>query len=141
MSYPVADTLIRLKNAQKAKQERVWLPFSRVSLGLGEILKAQGFIESLETRKKKVGRSEKQFIEIKLHVAVSSLADSADQPRLIDGVKIVSKPSRRFYVKSREIKPILSGQGLAIISTSRGLKSGEAAKKEKLGGEWLATVW
>lgn len=131
--YYTSDFLIQIKNAYLAKKDQVSLPFSKMGLGLSKILKARGFIEEYEVRKKKIKKTERQFIEIKLNPQSSQ--------NIVSQVKIISKPSRRIYVKSVEIKPVISGFGLSVVSTSRGLMSGEEARKMKLGGEMLVEIW
>ena len=127
--HTVSDILIRIKNAQSAQKERLLLPFSKMSQDIAKILKETGFIEDFEKRKRKVKKTEHSFLEIRL-VA-----------QAIAGVRVVSKPSRRIYIKRSAIKPVLGGYGVAIISTPKGVMTGEAARKNNLGGEWLAEVW
>ena len=127
------DMLIRVKNAQMNKKERVLVSFSKANLEVAKILKNKNFIQDFERKKKKIKKTEHPFLEIKLN--------SGKQKPAIAGLKIVSKPSRRFYIKKEEIKPVVSGYGISIISTSKGIMTGEEAKKSNLGGELLAEVW
>jgi len=129
----IIDMLIRIKNAQTEKKERVSVPFSKINLEVAKILKSKNFIQDLERRKKKVKKTEHPFLEIKLN--------SGKQEPAITGLKIVSKPSRRFYIKKGDIKPVVSGYGISIVSTSKGIMTGEEAKKNNLGGEFMAEVW
>lgn len=130
--YTISDMLIRIKNAQAADKDRLFIPFSKMKWDMAKVLKEGKFIQDFERKKKKLKKNEHTFIEVKL--------DGEGQPA-ISGIKIISKPSRRVYIKKGEIRPVSGGYGLAIISTSQGVMSGEQAKKNNLGGEWLAEVW
>lgn len=129
----VTDMLIRIKNAQAAKKERVLIPFSKSKFEVAKILKEKNFIQEIERKKKKVGKTEQSFLEIKLNPNSHQVA--------ITGIKIISKPSRRFYLKKKDIKPVVSGYGTSIISTSKGIMTGQDARKNNLGGEVIAEVW
>lgn len=131
--YIVSDMLIRIKNAQMAGKDRLLIPFSKLKWEMAKILKEGGFIDDFERRKKKLTKTEHPFIEVKLDIEKKKAA--------ISGVKIVSKPSRRVYVKKNEIRPVLGGYGLSIISTPKGIMTGKEARKNNLGGEWLAEIW
>lgn len=127
--YPIADMLISIKNAQNANKERLLVPFSKSKFEIAKILKEAGFISDLERKKKKVKKTEQNFVEIKINAG------------RISGIKLISKPSRRVYTAKKEIKPVMSGHGLAIISTSKGIMNGEEARKQNLGGEFIAEIW
>ncbi len=129
ISDPIGDMLVRIKNAYRAKKESVLIPHSNLKQALAEVLKARGYIGNIERKGKKI----RKFLEIGL-----KYNDGA--PVLTDARR-VSKPSRRMYVKSVELKPVKYGHGIAIISTSRGLMSDKDAKDKKLGGEILAEIW
>lgn len=131
--YPIANMLISIKNAQNAGKERLLVPFSKSKFEIARILQEGGFVFEIERKKKKVKKTEQNFMEIKI--------SQANQLHLISGIKLVSKPSRRMYIKKSEIKPVMSGFGLSIVSTSKGIMSGESARKQNLGGEIIAEVW
>lgn len=131
--YPIADMLISIKNAQNADKERLLVPFSKTKLAIAGILKEAGFISEIEKKNKKIKKTEQCFLEIKIN--------PVKQPHSISGIKIISKPSRRVYTGKKEIKPVMSGYGLAIISTSKGIMSGQEARKQNLGGELIAEIW
>lgn len=131
--YPIADMLISIKNAQNANKERLLVPFSKSKFEIARILKENGFIGEIERKKKKIQKTEQNFVEIKIN--------QKEQPHLISGIKLVSKPSRRIYTAKKGIKPVMSGKGVAIISTSKGMMSGEEARKQNLGGELIAEIW
>src|SRR3989344_4939603 len=117
----IIDMLIRIKNAQMNKKERVLVSFSKANLEVAKILKNKNFIQDFERKKKKIKKTEHPFLEIKL--------GSGKQEPAIAGLKIISKTSRRFYIKKEEIKPVVSGYGISIISTSKGIMTGEEAQK------------
>src|SRR3989344_3557165 len=131
--YPIADMLIMIRNAQNANKERLLVPFSKTKFEIARILKEAGFVDDIERKKKKVQKTEQNFVEIKI--------SKNKQPHLISGIKLISKPSRRLYTKKVEIKPVMSGHGLSIVSTSKGIMSGEEACKQKWGGEVIAEGW
>lgn len=126
----VGDMIIRIKNAGMAKRPSVLVPASKLRLAIAEKLKERGFVGAIEKHGKKVKRT----IEIEV------LYNSDGTPKVTD-VKRVSKPGRRLYVKSSEFGAVHSGRGVAIISTSRGVLTGEEARKEGVGGEILFTLW
>ena len=124
--------LIQIKNAQLSKKEQVSIPFSKMKMSIADILKSSGFVADVEKKSKKMKNSEHDYIYITLKYGDGTI---------LNNVKIVSKPSRRMYMKASEIRPARSGYGLEILSTSRGIMTSENAKKEKLGGEILCEVW
>lgn len=130
--YPIADMLIRIKNAQAVRKERILIPFSGLKLAVAEILKTAGFICEVEKKKRKLKNTERIFLELRL--------DLKNQ-KPISGIRIISKPSRRIYQRCEKIRPTLDGFGVSIFSTSKGVMTGEEAQKNKLGGEFLAEIW
>ena len=125
--------LIQIKNAQGARHERVSVPFSKMKLAIARILSEAGFIDNVKSKKKKVGKSEFSFIEADLKYE--------DGEGVIKGIKLISKPSRRLYIKGDKIKSVRSNFGISIISTPKGVLSGDQAKKLNLGGEIICEVW
>ena len=130
---PISDMLIRIKNAQAVKGEQVTMPFSKVKFKIANILKEAGYISEVERKNKKAKKSEHEFIQLTLKYQ--------DNQGVLSDVKIISRPSRRMYIKAEDIKPVRSGYGLAIVSTSKGIMSSKEAKKNKLGGEIICEVW
>lgn len=129
----VVNMLIKIKNAQEAHHERVAIPFSKMKFSVAQLLNKTGFVGEIEKKKKKMKKSEQNFIEIKL------LGGKGDHH--IDGMKFISKPSRRYYVGYKDLKSVKSGYGMAVVSTSKGLMSDTEARKAKLGGELLFEIW
>ena len=129
MSDPIADMLTRMRNASNAKFASVDIPASKLKLELARILKEEGYIKNY-----KFTEGGKQGV---LRVYLKYQGNNGT----IYGIQRVSKPSRRVYVKSKDIKPVLNGTGVAIISTPKGLLTDKAARKENVGGEVICTVW
>ena len=130
ISDPIADMLTRIRNAAKAKFNSVDVPGSTLKIEVAKILKSEGFI-----RNYKFLKDGKQGI-LRIY-----LKYGAGQSNVIYGLKRISKPSRRIYVRCKEIKPVYNGMGIAILSTSRGIMTDKKARQEKVGGEVLCQVW
>lgn len=126
---PIADMLVRIKNANQRKHKQVAMPHSKVKEEIAKILKSEGFIVTFEVEGKGV---EKQII--------ITLKYKGTQ-RAITGVKRISKPGLRVYTSSQELPKVLSGFGTAIISTSKGMITDREARKANVGGEVIAYVW
>jgi small subunit ribosomal protein S8 len=130
MSDPVADMLTRIRNAAKAKLNSVDIPGSKLKSELAKALKNEGFIRNF-----KFIRDEKQGI-LRIYLKYGE-----DRRNAIYELKRVSKPSRRVYTKSNDIKPVFNGLGIAILSTSKGIMTDKKARKENVGGEILCNIW
>jgi len=131
--YPIADMLTTIMNAQAVNKETVVLSFSKMKFDVANILKTSGYVASVERKKRKIKKSEREFISITLRYDEYGPATS--------GVKLISRPSRRMYIKASQIKPVRSGYGMSVISTPKGIMSSKEARKHKLGGEILFEVW
>ena len=130
MNDPVADLLTRIRNAFLAGHERVDIPASRIKEEICRVLKEEGYIKDY-----RLTEDTKQGV---LQVTLKYLED---RKPLIEGIQRVSKPSLRIYVGSNEIRPVRSGLGISIVSTSRGVLTGKQARAAKVGGEVLCEVW
>ncbi|MDR3134670.1 MAG: 30S ribosomal protein S8 [Deltaproteobacteria bacterium] len=130
MTDPIADLLTRIRNALTARHDRVEVPASRLKVAIVRILKDEGFIKNF-----KVSRDNKQG-QIKIFLKYTE----RNSP-VINGLKRVSKPGRRVYQKSQDIKPVLSGLGILVVSTSRGVMTDKEARRNNLGGESLCQIW
>jgi len=119
----------KIRNAAAVKKEAVEIPFSYVKYEIAKILKENGFVKEVDKR----GRGTKKVIKVVLNY-------KEGEP-VISGIKRVSKPGQRIYKGTREIRPVKSGYGLAIISTPKGLMTDKQAKKAKVGGEIICEVW
>jgi small subunit ribosomal protein S8 len=130
ISDPIADMLTRIRNAAKAKFNSIDLPGSKMKTELAKVLMEEGFIRNF-----KFIQDSKQGI-LRVYLKYGDNQDSA-----IVGLKRVSKPSRRVYVKAEDIKPVLNGLGISILSTSKGIKTDKIAKKDHVGGEIICNIW
>jgi small subunit ribosomal protein S8 len=127
---PIADMLTRIRNAGMVKHDSVLIPTSRMKLAIAKILKEEGFITDYEVVKGKPHR------EIKV-----LLRYMENNKPAITGLKRISKPGLRVYAQKTEIPRIYGGMGVAIMSTSTGIKTGQQAWKQNSGGELLCYVW
>jgi small subunit ribosomal protein S8 len=130
LSDPVSDFLTRLKNASNAGNESFTAPFSKMKAEIARILQEEGYIWNYET--KTDGSIPQILVKVKY-------TDSGEA--VLHNVKRVSKPGLRQYVGAEEMPRVLSGLGIAIISTSKGLMTGQKARKANIGGEHIANVW
>jgi small subunit ribosomal protein S8 len=129
MSDPIADMLTRLRNAIMARHTQVDIPSSRLKVAIAKVLREEGYItgyEVIEDNKQGVLR-----IQLKYY----------DNACVIDGLKRISKPSRRVYVGYDEIPKVRSGLGISILSTPKGVMSDRMARQKRVGGEILCAVW
>ena len=128
---PIADMLTRIRNANSSKHKTVDVPASNMKLAIANILLNEGYIKSLEEIK---SENNQGIIRI-------TLKYDEKGARVIDGLKRISKPGLRVYASKDELPKVLNGLGIALISTSKGIKTDREARKEGLGGEVLAYVW
>ena len=129
LTDPIADFLTRLRNASMAKKTQVVLPYSRIKNDIARVLKQEGYIVDFT--------EEGQGATHKINVTTKIVA----QTPAISGLQRVSRPGLRRYVGADEIPRVRGGQGIAILSTPRGVLSGREAKRQKVGGELLAYVY
>jgi len=129
MTDTVADMLTQIRNAQAVLKPEVKVPFSNLKYKIAKILESEGFLEKVS----KKGRRIKKIIRIILRYE--------DKTGVISGLKRISKPGQRIYLKTKEIKPVRGGYGMAIVSTSKGLMTDKQARKKKLGGEIICEIW
>lgn len=127
---PIADMLTRIRNANSAKHKTVDVPASKIKIAIAEILFKEGYIKSFE-----VITDEAQGI-----IRITLKYDEKGT-RVIDGIRRISKPGLRVYAGKEELPKVLNGLGIAIISTSKGLKTDKEAREAGMGGEVLAYVW
>jgi small subunit ribosomal protein S8 len=130
ISDPIADMLTRIRNAAKAKFNSADVPASKLKTELARVLKDEGYIKNY-----KFIQDGKQGI-LRIY-----LKYGPGQKATIYGIERVSKPSRRVYTKSKDIKPVFNGMGISILSTSRGIMSDKKARQENVGGEILCNIW
>jgi small subunit ribosomal protein S8 len=130
MTDPIADMLTRIRNANMVYHEKVDIPASRIKLQIAKILKDEGFIKDY-----KFIPDKKQGI-LRIYMRYGE-----NKERMINYIERVSKPGRRVYVGYRNIPKVLEGDGIAILSTSKGILKDKDCKRLKIGGELLCYVW
>ncbi|MEN6438723.1 MAG: 30S ribosomal protein S8 [Syntrophobacter sp.] len=130
VSDPIGDLLNRIRNAQKARFDKLDIPASRIKANLCRILKEEGYIKNY-----KFIRDDKQGV-LRVHLKYGESRDGA-----LTGARRVSRPGRRIYVGHEDIPRVMNGMGISIISTSRGVMTDRQAHKERVGGEVLCAVW
>ena len=130
MTDPIADMLTRIRNAVRVERPLVDVPLSKVKCGLAEVLKREGFIWDWE----KVEGQPSHQLRVTLKYGPNG-------ERVIRHIKRVSKPGRRIYRQVGDLKPVLGGLGISVVSTSRGVLSDREARQSKIGGEVLCEVW
>lgn len=130
MTDPIADMLTRIRNAVAIERPLVEMPVSKVKRGVAEVLKREGYIWDWSEQDHKPVKTLR--IDLKY---------GPNGERVIRHIKRVSKPGRRVYSRARELRPILQGLGISVVSTSRGVISDREARQRNLGGEVLCEVW
>jgi len=127
---PIADMLTRIRNATMAKLNRVDIPASNMKVSIARILKNEGYIKNY-----KLIKDRKQGI-LRIYLKYDE-----NRRSVIVGLKRLSKPSRRIYVKKKDIPLVLNGLGIAIISTSKGILTDKEARQKSVGGELICSIW
>ncbi len=130
MTDPIADMLTRIRNGNNARHDSVDIPASNIKKEMAQILLDEGFIKGFD-----IIEDKKQGI-IRIELKYGKYNE-----KVISGIKRISKPGLRVYVKSDEVPRVLGGLGIAILSTSKGIKTDKDARKEGIGGEVICYVW
>lgn len=130
MTDPIADMLTRVRNGNNARHNSVDIPASNIKKELAQILLDEGYIKGFDV----IEDAKQGIIRIELKYGVNS-------EKVISGIKRISKPGLKVYVKKDEIPKVLGGLGIAIISTSKGILTDKSARKEQVGGEVICYVW
>ena len=137
MTDPISDMITRIRNAVTAKHTRVDLPASKLKAEIARILQDEGYIQGfrmVEAPAEKNGRQGRQMIRMFLKYGPHG-------ERVISGLERISRPGRRVYLGVEEVPAVLGGLGTSILTTSRGVMTGRAARKAGVGGEVLCNVW
>jgi small subunit ribosomal protein S8 len=130
MTDPISDMLARIRNGSLARHDRVEMPHSNLKKHIAEVLKQEGFLDDVRESE---GEGKKTLTLV--------LRYSRDKSSAIDGVRRVSAPGRRVYVRYDRIPRVRSGMGVSILSTSRGVMTDRQAREQKVGGELLCEIW
>jgi small subunit ribosomal protein S8 len=132
MTDPIADMLTRIRNASRARHQKVAVPWSRVKENIAKILVEEGYLKDHKRVKAPLGGGDELIIQLKF--------DHERRP-VIAGLVRVSTPGRRVYVGSKEAPPVRKGLGINILSTPKGILADREAQKAKVGGELICSVW
>ena len=132
LTDPIADILTQIRNASRARHQRVSIPWSRVKESIVRVLIDEGYLKESKKVKSAQGAGEELVIQLKF--------DRESRPVIV-GIKRVSRPSRRVYVGAKTVTPIRKGLGINILSTPKGILVDREAQKAKLGGELICSVW
>jgi small subunit ribosomal protein S8 len=130
MTDPIADLLTRIRNGSMARHDRVELPHSRLKESVAVVLKSEGYLDDVRVSE----GDERKTLTLVLRYG-------RDRESAIDGIRRVSTPGRRVYVRHDRIDRVVSGMGISILSTSRGVMTDREARKQRVGGELLCEVW
>lgn len=125
MTDPISDMLVRLQNASRVGKHDVALPYSRLKQAVAKVLEQEGYVAGTSKRD---------------NVLSMSLLYKNGRPA-INGIKRISKPSRRMYLGVRDVRPVRRGHGLLVLSTPEGVMSGKEARNKRVGGEALFEIW
>ena len=137
MTDPISDMLTRIRNAVSAKHTRVDMPASKLKAEIARILQDEGYIQGFRTVEEpaeREGRQPRQMIRIFLKYGPHG-------EKVISGIERISRPGRRVYLGREDVPAVLGGLGTGILTTSRGVMTGRAARKAGVGGEVLCNVW
>jgi small subunit ribosomal protein S8 len=132
---PIADMLTRVRNAVMAGHALVAMPSSKLKMEIAKIMKDEGYLEGIE-----VVESEETKQKV-LRLKIKYVGERRERKSVISGIERVSKPGRRIYTKKQDIPWVLSGIGVAILSTPKGVMTGARARQLGVGGEILCKVW
>ncbi|MBN6187507.1 30S ribosomal protein S8 [Aneurinibacillus sp. REN35] len=130
MTDPIADMLTRIRNANMVRHEKLEVPASKIKHAIANLLKEEGFIRDVEY----VEDNKQGILRIFLKYG-------ADNERVINGLKRISKPGLRVYANKGEIPRVLGGLGIAVVSTSKGVMTDKQARQQQVGGEVIAYIW
>jgi len=133
MTDPISDMLTRIRNAALARHDRVRIPASTLKHQIADVLKSEGYVSDVQVEE---GDQASPFRTITL-----VLKYGRDRAPAIEGIRRVSSPGRRIYVRAQEIPTVKSGLGIAVLTTSRGVMSDRQARQAGVGGELLCEVW
>jgi small subunit ribosomal protein S8 len=135
VSDPIGDMLTRIRNATIAGNNTVAMPSSKLKVAIAEILKSEGYIDSFEVVD---GRAQNSKV---LRIRLKYIGERRQRRPVISGLERVSRPGRRVYTNKRDIPWVLSGIGIAIMTTPKGVMTGQRARQLGVGGEILCKVW
>ena len=132
MTDPIADMLTHIRNAVRVEKETLDVPYSKTKAGVVDVLKREGYIWNYEVVKNDDSPSDTIRIQLKY---------SMSGERVIKSIRKISKPGRRIYAGAKDLRPVLNGLGIYILSTNKGVVSDREAREQNVGGEVLCEIW
>ncbi|TWT46587.1 30S ribosomal protein S8 [Botrimarina hoheduenensis] len=132
MTDPLADMLTRIRNAVRVERPIVQMPLSKVKRGVAEVLKREGYIWDFHEEDSETAPGKQLMLDLKY---------GPNGERVIQHIQRVSTPGQRVYAPAKELRPVLNGLGISIVSTSRGVLSDREARQKNIGGEVLCELW
>ncbi len=135
MTDPIADMLTRIRNSMMSGQAMTAMPYSKIKEEIAKILKEEGYLENFEVAD---GERPSQMV---LRLKIKYFGERRERKPVITGIERISRPGRRIYTKKQDIPWVLSGIGVAILSTPKGVMTGQRARQLGVGGEILCKVW
>ena len=147
MTDPLADMLTRIRNAVRIEKPAVEMPASGLKAKLAQVLKDEGYVLDYQVGRYQTGDAGDEFVTDGVNLADAKavlrvyLKYGPEGERVIRHIERISKPGCRRYAGYKDLRPVLDGLGIAVLSTSRGLMSDRRARAEKVGGEVLCTIW
>ena len=132
LTDPVADMLTRIRNANRALHDTTEMPASRLKQEIARLLKDEGYIKDFHVERRNGNSYDTLVIELKY---------GPEGEKVIRNIERASRPGRRLYRRAAQLRPVLDGLGIAVLSTSHGVMSDRQARAQKLGGEMICTVW
>jgi small subunit ribosomal protein S8 len=147
MTDPLADMLTRIRNANRIERPVVDMPATKLKIAVAQVLKDEGFILDYQVGRVKTDESGQPAFEPESNMSLPKMVlrifmkYGLEGERVIRAIDRASKPGRRLYRRSTQLKPVLDGLGISILSTSKGVVSDRRARAQRLGGELLCTVW
>jgi small subunit ribosomal protein S8 len=133
MSDPIADMLTRVRNALQRQHPSVSMPYSKTKEAIAQVLKEEGYIEDCQVLPQKP----RDVLQLELKY----VGGRRDQRPVITGLERVSKPGRRHYVGKNDIPWVLRGMGISVLTTSKGIMTGQQARRQGVGGEVICRIW
>lgn len=133
ISDPIADMLTRIRNALMVRHETVDVPHSKIKAEIARILKEEGYIEDFTVGDEKPARM--------IHIKLKYYGSRRERRPVITNIERISKPGRRIYRQRRDLPNVMSGIGIAIVTTPKGVMTAQQARRQRVGGEVLCYVW
>jgi small subunit ribosomal protein S8 len=133
MSDPIADMLTRVRNALQRQHPTVSMPYSKMKEAIAAVLKEEGYIKDFQV----ISQKPRDVLQLELKYR----GGRRERTAVITGLERVSRPGRRYYVGTKDVPWVLSGMGISILTTSKGIMTGQQARRQGIGGEVICRIW